>query len=102
MAAASPWQRPSQRAPRSRGVGIPGPAPRLARPRLPGTGAVGVARGPPLTAPGFREPGRGAGLPDGLASPGFSSRPGSVALRPALPYGPGPGSALFSPAASLA
>lgn len=85
VAAASPWQRPSRRAPRSRGVGIRGPAPGLGRPRLPGTGAVGVAQAPPLTAPGFREPGRGAGLPDGLASPG--SRPGPGRL-PCVPYSP--------------
>lgn len=102
VAAVSPWQRPSRRAPRGRGVGIPGPTPPFARRRLPGTGAVGVAQAPLLTAPGFREPGHGAGLPEGLAVPGFSSRPGSVVLRRVLPYGSGPGSALPSPAASLA
>ena len=102
VTAASPWQRPSRRAPRSRGVGIPGPAPRLARPRLPGTGAVGVDRGPPPHGPWL--PGTGArGGASGRARVSRVLVPVRVGcLRPALPYGLGPGCALSSAAASLA
>ena len=82
-------------------------------PRQPAaSGNPGGGRGlqaPPLTARGFREPGRGAGLPGGLASAGFCSRVrcrllGSCgrASCAALRGGPGYSSAPRPPAAAPA
>ena len=77
----------------------PGPWPRQTA--TSGNRGCGRGSGPAPHGPWFPGTGARGGASGRAGVPGFSSRSGSVALRPVLPYGPGPGSALPSPAACL-